>query len=99
MKKPSTKKKLEDAVESLALEVRRLVTGLGRLETALSRSVIGPAEAMGDLTSELRVIRIMLDAKGEYSFMDRARAVAAAKAAAPAVGGDGAGNRAGGGGA
>lgn len=84
MKKPAPKKKLEDAVESLALEVRRLVNGLGRLEAALARSVVGPAEAMGDLTAELRAVRYLLDQKGEYSFMDRARAAAAAKAAAPA---------------
>jgi len=70
--KRQVKLKLEEQVQRLAVEVGRLRDKIADFENIVGR-VVFPAEAMGDLTGELRAIRLLLDEQGHHRFMDRER--------------------------
>ena len=65
--------KLEEIITNLAGEVGRLRTAVDDLRKT-QMTVVFPAQAMDDLTGELRAIRYLLDKEGRYSFMDKQRA-------------------------
>lgn len=65
--------KLEGSVNRLSVEVGRLRDVVEKLVNMMGR-VVFPEEAMNELTGELRVLRHLLDKRGEFRHVDRNRA-------------------------
>ena len=62
-------KKKPDPMGPLTSEINALRTEIRALHNVQSR-VVFPADAMNELTGELRALRHLLDEKGRYAFMD-----------------------------
>jgi hypothetical protein len=73
-----TQEKLQKSVDSLVGDVGRLQRCVDHLTQIMGR-IVFPAEAMNELTGELRAIRQLMDEKGRFAFMDKERENARAK--------------------
>jgi hypothetical protein len=71
--KSKADKKLEESVDKLASEIHRLTERQDALIPLIGR-IVSPTDAIDDLTSELRAVRMLLDKEGKFIGMDRERA-------------------------